>query len=70
MAKGGPLDITWLVHLLGAVFLASGVGRLVYNLLGFQPTPMRLPYWEEGPRLGAAIGAVLVVAGLLLRRVR
>ena len=70
MAKGDPLDITWLIHLLGAVLLASGVGLLVYNLLGFQPTPMRLPYWEEGPRFGAATGAVLVVTGLLLRRVK
>jgi hypothetical protein len=70
MAKLDPLDITWLVHLLGAVVLLVGVGLRVYNLLSFQPTALRLIWWEEGNRLGAAVGAVLVVAGLLLRRVR
>ena len=68
MAAG--TDITWLVHLLGAVLLVIGAGLLLYNLLGFQPTATGLPYWEEGPRLGAAVGAALVVAGFLLRRVK
>ncbi len=63
-------DITWLVHLLGSVVLQIGVGLVVYNLLGFRPTPMRLIWWEEANRLGAAMGAVLVVAGLLLRHVK
>ena len=60
-------NVTWLIHLSGAVLLLIGVGLVVYNILGFQPTPMRLIWWQEGNRLGAAIGAVLLVAGLLLR---
>ncbi len=64
-------NITWLIHLLGAVLLLIGVGLVVYNALGFRPVPSGFLHWpDDERRLGAAIGAVLLVAGLLLRRVK